>query len=72
MSEENESEKEKSKYFSLSEAADDIGNSYGVAETTGATLKLLGKTVLNLGIFAVTDLPKAMIETAERQKNKND
>ena len=61
---------EDSKYFSMSDAAKEIGNSYGAAETAKAGAKLFAKGLFNLGRFAVTELPGEMVKTAERQKNK--
>lgn len=67
---------EKSKYFKMGEALDDVNYAYGAKDTAVASLKLLGKGIFNVGRFAVAEvLPSFMEQTAkqvERNQNASD
>lgn len=66
-------EEEKSKYFKMGEALDDVSFAYGAKDTAVASLKLLGKGLFNVGRFAVAEvLPSAMEQVAKTvEKNPN-
>ncbi|KOR28370.1 hypothetical protein TI05_17060 [Achromatium sp. WMS3] len=60
-----------SKYFKMREAVDEFRYSYGVKEKTGATLKILGKSVFNVGVFTVTEaVPKIFQIMVENARDK--
>ncbi|MFL9865855.1 hypothetical protein PQR67_16895 [Paraburkholderia fungorum] len=63
------------KYLSLSEDWSELVDGYGAKERSIAGLKLFGKSIFNVGKFAITEaLPKMAEQTAkmaeEAAKNK--
>ncbi|KOR32954.1 hypothetical protein TI05_03955 [Achromatium sp. WMS3] len=47
---------DESKYFKMRDALDDFNYSFGAKEKTGAALKILGKSIFNVGMFTVTEI----------------
>lgn len=65
--------KKKSNYFSIGNAVDDLRYSNGAGEKAKSALKLFGKSLFNVGAFAVTEaLPKVAETTANRVKSNSD
>ncbi|MCG9057309.1 hypothetical protein LH442_15330 [Laribacter hongkongensis] len=57
---------EKSKYFKMGEALDDVNYAYGTKDKAVASLKLIGKGLFNVGRFAVAEaLPSAIGHVAQ-------
>lgn len=57
------------KYLSLSEDWSDLVDGYGAKERSIAGLKLLGKSIFNVGKFTFTEaLPKIAEEAAKNKK----
>ncbi|KVE75810.1 hypothetical protein WI98_11930 [Burkholderia vietnamiensis] len=68
-------ESDDDKYLSLSEDWSELVDGYGAKERSVAGLKILGKSIFNIGKFAFTEaLPKIAEQTArmaeEAAKNK--
>ena len=52
------------KYFSFGEAIDDIKQANGAGKTTIASVKLVGKSIFNIGRFTVSEILPAMVDSA--------
>ncbi|HQV81369.1 MAG TPA: hypothetical protein PLW69_10455 [Agitococcus sp.] len=67
------SEEKDSKYFSMSEAWDEIGYSYGAKDKAVSSLKLLGKGLFNTAKFTVTEaLPAVAVGVVKASVKQSD
>lgn len=57
-------------YFSLSEAYDDVKNSFGAKDKAMAGLKLFGKGLFNTGKYLLKEAPGVLERETERQKSR--
>lgn len=58
------------KYFSLGEAVDEIKQANGVGQTTVASTKLVGKSLFNIGKFALAEALPSFLDRAAEQNEK--
>ena len=58
----------KEKYFSISEAVEDISSSFGAKETATASLKLFGKGIFNVTKYATTEILPEIVKRAKENK----
>lgn len=59
------------KYYSWGETIDDIKNASGVGETAVAGAKWAGKSLFNIGRFAVAEVLPSMLEGNARAAEKH-
>lgn len=61
----------KGKYFSFGEAIDEIKQADGAGETAVASVKLIGKSLFNIGRFTVAEVIPGMMEQTAKQAEKS-
>lgn len=61
----------KSNYFDMGNAVDDLKYSYGAGEKAKSALKLFGKSLFNVGAFAVTEVIPGIVEKTAQSVASN-
>ena len=59
-------------FFNLSKAFNEVSDAFGAKDTAIASVKLIGKTVVNLAEFAVTTGVDTVIKNASEKTLKRD
>lgn len=57
---------DKSKYFKIGEAIDDVKYADGVKDMSIASIKALGKGIFNIGRFAVAEVIPSVLDNAAK------
>jgi hypothetical protein len=61
----------KSNYFNMGNAVNELKDSYGAGEKAKSVLKLFGKSLFNVGAFAVTEVIPGMVEQGAKAVTSN-
>lgn len=61
----------KGSYYSWSETIDDIKHASGAGKTAVAGTKLVGKSLFNIGKFALAEILPGILKTAVKKEEEN-